>query len=32
MGGAKKKTTKKQDDGIRALWERGDFTAAELAK
>jgi DNA invertase Pin-like site-specific DNA recombinase len=32
LGGAKKKTTKKQDDGMRALWERGDFTAAELAK
>jgi DNA invertase Pin-like site-specific DNA recombinase len=32
LGGAKKKTTKKQDDGMRALWERGDFTAAEVAK
>ena len=32
LGGAKKKTTKNQDDGMRALWERGDLTAAELAK
>lgn len=32
LGGAKKKTTKRQDEAMRALWERGDFTAAELAK
>ena len=32
LGGARRKTTKKQDDGMRALWDSGRFTAAELAK
>ena len=32
LGGARRKTTKKQDEGMRALWDSGKFTAAELAK
>ena len=32
LGGAKRKTTRKQDEGMRALWDGGKFTAAELAK
>ena len=31
LGGARRKTTKKQDEGMRALWDGGKFTAAELA-
>jgi DNA invertase Pin-like site-specific DNA recombinase len=31
LGGARRKTTKKQDEGMRALWDSGKFTAAELA-
>ena len=30
LGGARRKTTKKQDEGMRALWDSGKFTAAEL--
>ena len=32
LGGARRKTTKKQDEGMRALWDGGKFTAGELAK
>jgi DNA invertase Pin-like site-specific DNA recombinase len=32
LGGARRKTTKKQDEGMRALWDNGKFTAAELVK
>jgi DNA invertase Pin-like site-specific DNA recombinase len=32
LGGARRKTTKKQDEGMRALWDSSKFTAAELAK
>jgi DNA invertase Pin-like site-specific DNA recombinase len=32
LGGARRKTTKKQDEGMRALWDSRKFTAAELAK
>ena len=31
LGGARRKTTKKEDEGMRALWDGGRFTAAELA-
>jgi DNA invertase Pin-like site-specific DNA recombinase len=32
MGGAKKKTTSKQDAQMRALWESKEFTADEIAQ
>ena len=32
LGGARRKTTKKQDEGMRALWDGRKFTLAELAK
>jgi DNA invertase Pin-like site-specific DNA recombinase len=32
LGGAKRKTTKKEDEKLRDLWEKGELTAAELAK
>ena len=32
LGGARRKTTTKQDEGMRALWDSGKFSAAELAK
>ena len=32
LGGARRKTTKKQDEGMLALWDSEKFTAAELAK
>jgi len=31
LRGARRKTTKKQDEGMRSLWDSGKFTAAELA-
>jgi DNA invertase Pin-like site-specific DNA recombinase len=31
LGGAKKRTTTQQDKQIRALWESGKFTGAEIA-
>ena len=31
LGGARRKTTRKQDEGMRALWDGGKFTAAEVA-
>lgn len=32
LGGAKKKTSAQQDKQLRALWESGKFTAAEIAQ
>lgn len=32
LGGGKKKTTPQQDKQLRALWESGTFTGAEIAK
>jgi DNA invertase Pin-like site-specific DNA recombinase len=32
IGGRKKKTTKHQDEQLKALWESGRFTAPEIAK